>query len=179
MHLPKLAKPRENSLQPNAGTQTTTQDALKFRRIYPNRCRLVNIKIRCTACQTKIAPRIFFGANTCKLCTRKVFAALASPSRPGFARISSIFNQTDPVDPPTISRRSTATGYKPNSHTNQMSHPPVLNSKIQDTRLSPRLPIRVLPPIASAYSVAGNRGRPGGSRDLRSSLAESGPGTIG
>jgi hypothetical protein len=87
--------------------------------------------------------------------------------------LSSDFFKSRFLHPSTTLRRSTATGYQPNSYTTISA---ITNAKNRDPRLSPRLPIRVLPPIASAYSVAWNHGKPGGSLDLSSGLK---PGTIG
>jgi hypothetical protein len=45
-----------------------------------------------------------------------------------------------------------------------------MNSKNQDSRLSPRFPTRYQPPIASAHSVVETHGKPAGHLDLSSSL---------
>jgi hypothetical protein len=102
-------------------------------------------------------------------CTRIRFTVLplqAALAQLGFLQIpiSSIHHITH--------RRSTLTGYKPNSHTKHLANqtPATMDSKTRDSRLSPRLPIRARPSIASAYSLAGTHGKSDGPLDLSSGL---------
>jgi hypothetical protein len=75
------------------------------------------------------------------------FASRSCFSKPPW--LSSDFFKSRFLHPSTTLRRSTATGYKPNSYTtNHISA--IMNSKNRDPRLSPRRPIRARPSIASA-----------------------------